>query len=380
MAKLLALVYLTAPKDTEEAMLLKSKLLKFEHNLCRVVCGMLFTFLLSLLFVSSAVAQQSRQLKPTVGRAVKFDVSPPLRSIPIVEEKESEKGDDDRGKPGPVNDTNHDPDPVVQRWHGGGIFSRNDLIPPTGVSFNGMTNTATTTPPDTNGDVGPNHYVQMVNTRFQIFNKTGASVFGPASINTLWSGFGGACQTENAGDPVVLYDQLADRWLLTQFTSAGPAYFNCVALSTSADPTGTYYRWAFTTGSNFPDYPKYGIWSDGYYISTREFAGSPFAGIGAYALNRDQMILGNPAPQVVSFLLPPGAQPYLTGDGLLPADLDGTMLPPVGSPQYFVGSMDGGGPYGAPRGCIEFVQIHSQLDNAGKLDFCYCKSNKRGGV
>jgi len=84
------------------------------------------------------------------------------------------------------------------------------------------------------------NYVVMDNLHFQIFNKSGVSQFGPAANNTLWSGFGGACQTENSGDPVVLYDQLADRWLLTQFTSAGPTWYNCLALSTTADPTGTY--------------------------------------------------------------------------------------------------------------------------------------------
>src|SRR5207237_3182333 len=112
-----------------------------------------------------------------------------------------------------------------------------------------------------------------------ICGSAGALGLGPRLNNTLWSGFGGACQTENAGDPVVEYDQMADRWLLTQFTSGGPTYYNCVALSTTADPTGSYYRWAFTTGTNFPDYPKYGMWPDAYYISTREFAGSNFAGV-----------------------------------------------------------------------------------------------------
>src|SRR5690606_9599524 len=117
------------------------------------------------------------------------------------------------------------------------------------------------------GDVGPDHYVAMSNLFFQIYDKSGTSVFGPAANNTLWTDFGGACEDENSGDPIVLYDQFADRWLLTQFTSAGPEWFNCVALSTTSDPTGTYYRWAFTTGSNFPDYPKYGVWSNAYVIS-----------------------------------------------------------------------------------------------------------------
>ena len=203
----------------------------------------------------------------------------------------------------------------------------------------------------------------MCNLSFQIFNKTGTSLFGPAANNTLWAGFGGPCQTQNAGDPVVLYDQLADRWLLSQFTAGAAPFLNCVAISTSPDPTGTYFRYAFqtgTTGANFPDYPKYGIWPDAYYISTREFLGTagPFQGVGAYALNRAQMLVGNPTPQVISFLVPPAGGGFNVGDGLLPADLDGSTLPPAGSPEYFLGSQDNNGPYGAPSDALNLYKFH----------------------
>ena len=298
--------------------------------------------------------------RPEIGTAAKFDVSPPLRSIkPILTVDKVEKGEDDRGDSGPINDTRHDPDPVVQQLMGDGVFSNQLDVPGTNANFEGMLNTQGVNPPDPNGDIGLNHYVQMVNSRFQIFNRTGTSVYGPANINTIFAGFGGACQNENAGDPIVIYDQLADRWLLSQFTAAGPTYFNCVAISTSGDPTGTYYRYAFSTGSNFPDYPKYGVWSNAYFISTREFAGGgPFAGVGAYALNRAQMLAGNPAPQVVSFIIPPGSQAFRVGDGLLPADLDGTRLPPAGSPHYFLGSMDAGATYGAPADALNLFKFN----------------------
>ena len=114
----------------------------------------------------------------------------------------------------------------------------------------------------------------MDNVHFQIFNKTGTALSQPMANNTLRAGFGGDCQTDNAGDPVVVYDQLADRWLLTQFTSSnGPLFFECVALSQTGDPLGSYYRWAIATGggNNFPDYPKVGVWPDAYYCYTREF-------------------------------------------------------------------------------------------------------------
>lgn len=193
---------------------------------------------------------------------VHFDVSPPLRDIKPA-------------APGPINlRENEDRDIVPRTWRFD--FVKDPVvqstlgpmeIPAPIVSFDGP-NTTGATPPDPNGEVGPNHYVVMSNVSFQIFNKTGTSLYGPALNNTLWAGFGGSCQTQNAGDPVVLYDQLADRWILSQFTAGSAPFFNCVAVSQTSDPTGSYFRYAFltgTTGANFPDYPKYGAWPDAYY-------------------------------------------------------------------------------------------------------------------
>ena len=260
------------------------------------------------------VQAQYRGVMPVV----KFDISPPLRDMKPLQAKEctlrpnEEQGPIPTGPVGPVVQ-----DTVVQRVLG------NIGIPGPIITFDGHSNLCGCSPPDPNGTVGPNHVVTMVNLHFQIFDKTGVSQFGPAANNTLWSGFGGDCQTDNAGDPVVLYDQLADRWLFSQFTSSGPTYFECVALSQTNDPTGPYYRWAISTGINFPDYPKAGMWPDGYYFSTREFAnGANFVGVGAYVLDRAQALAGNPNPTMVGFLAPPNPA-YVVGDGLLPSDLDG---------------------------------------------------------
>ena len=189
-------------------------------------------------------------------------------------------------------------------------------IPAPIITFNAQPNVNGVVPPDSNGTVGPNHVVTMVNLTFQIFDKSGNSLFGPANNNTLWAGFGGECQTDNSGDPVVLYDRAADRWLLSQFTASGPTFFECVAVSTTNDPTGSYFRYSIATGTNFPDYPKAGVWPDAYYFSTREFLNAgPFAGVGAYALNRAQALAGNPNPQVISFLVPPQAWGRTLGMG-----------------------------------------------------------------
>lgn len=292
-------------------------------------------------------------------KAVRFDVSPPLRSMRVIPPRTSEERDFDErpsGLEGPLGP--QDRDPIVQRKVGVGP------IPPPILSFNGQANVNGVAPPDPNGEVGLNNYVAMANLTFTIYNKAGGLLFGPANINTLWAGFGGDCQTDNSGDPIVLYDQLADRWILSQFTASGPTFFNCVAVSTTGDPTGSYFRYAFTTGTNFPDYPKYGIWTDALNIATREFAGGPsgpFAGVGAYAVNRAQLLAGNPGAQVISFLVPPGGTPYNIGDGLLPGDLDGPIPPPAGSPSFYMGSMDNGGPYGAPQDALTLWKFHADF-------------------
>ncbi len=283
--------------------------------------------------------------------AVKFDVSIPLRDMPIKAPPDSLGSFFgslmlDPDPPGKLSVGPQSADRSVQRTIEGA-----PIIPPPIFNFNVGTGSAN--PPDPVGDIGLNHYLRMSNSSFQIFNKaSGTSAFGPAAINTLFTGFGGDCENENAGDPIVLYDQLADRWLVSQFSDGnGPAFFNCVALSQTSDPTGAYFRWAFATPV-FPDYPKYGVWPNAYLISTREVDNQI---IGAYAVDRTQMLAGNPAPTVIRFGV---AVDEFSGDGLLPADVDGSVPPPNGAPAYFVGAMDDGGPYGAAQDALslwEFV-------------------------
>ena len=212
-------------------------------------------------------------------------------------------------------------DPAVQRVLG------KIGIPAPIISFDGNSNLCGCSPPDPNGAVGPNHVVTMSNLHFQIFNKTGNSLFGPAANNTLWSGFGGGCQTQNAGDPVVLYDQLADRWLLTQFTSAGPILLRvrCAFADKRSDWSLITVGPLLRRGNNFPDYPKAGMWPDAYYFSTREFAEwrnvCRVLALMRWIAPRLWPVI--PIRQLSAFLAPPSPA-YVVGDGLLPSDLDGT--------------------------------------------------------
>jgi hypothetical protein len=202
-------------------------------------------------------------------------------------------------------------------------------------------------PPDTNGAVGPTQYVQMVNTVFSVYDKAGTRLSGPTAINQLFNALpaNSRCRATNDGDPVVVYDQLADRWVLSQFAvrddaggTNGP-YSECVAISQTSDATGAYYVYDFQLGATvFQDYPHFGLWPDGYYMTTHQFnqAGTAYLGQGAWAFERDRMLDGKPA-QLVYFNLGSLPAPFNTGfGGQLPANLDGFTLPPAGSPNYFV--------------------------------------------
>ena len=182
----------------------------------------------------------------------------------------------------------------------------------------------------------------MVNTDYQVWSlnrttHTATSILGPVSINTLWAGFGGACQTQNAGDPIVLYDKVANRWFLSQFTSSPDgtgAFYQCVAVSTSANAAGTYARYAFAVpNGNFGDYPHYGVWSDAYYVMAHNFMPDGAGGFtfvaGLFgAMDRTKMIAGDSSATWQVILDPQEG-------GHMPADLDGFAPPPGGAPGIF---------------------------------------------
>jgi hypothetical protein len=204
------------------------------------------------------------------------------------------------------------------------------------LSFEGVNNINGVLPPDTVGDVGPNHYVQAVNLAFAIYDKTGNKLYGPANINTIWGGFGGYCESTNDGDPIVLYDHLADRWFISQFALPrfpfGP-FYQCIAVSQTPDPTGAWYRYAFEYSRNkMNDYPHFGVWPDGYYMSVNQFsAGSlSWGGQGVAVFERDKMLNGQ-AARMIKFDL------YATDanlGGMQPTDLDGPV-PPAGAANIF---------------------------------------------
>jgi hypothetical protein len=206
----------------------------------------------------------------------------------------------------------------------------------------------------------------MVNLAFAVYDKQGNLLLGPTAIGDLWADFAVEDCTDPSGDPIVIYDQLADRWILSQFTTRAPAYYDCVAISMTGDPTGAYYRYAFITqpdpelpgGTFFPDYPKYGVWTDSYIMTTRDFGDVSGYGISVYALEKNKMIVGNPKARAVQFFLDSNLVPLaMIGDGLLPPDIDGTRRPLAGTAAPIVGTQDDDSPYGATFDALNIFEL-----------------------
>lgn len=284
---------------------------------------------------SNALAIQE-SLRPVVIHSSKNDVSAALRSITPRQSAPGEIREIPL-LPLPKSRINSEPDAsFVDSVLQGPTLASAQSMPPPIQNFEGVSNVDDVLPPDPNGDVGPNHYVQTVNLSFAIWDKTGTLLYGPADNNTLWVGFGGACEETNNGDPIVLYDHLADRWFMSQFALPffpfGP-FYQCIAVSQSGDPTGAWYRYEYVISeTKLNDYPKFGVWPDAYYITVNQFDEATFSwgGQGVGAFERDQMLNGQPADLIFFdlFTINPNF------GGMLPSDLDGPP-PPPGTPNYF---------------------------------------------
>jgi hypothetical protein len=247
-----------------------------------------------------------------------------------------------------------DVDPVVQQQFG--------ELPPnsTIVNIDGIGNLNITCPPDPNMDVGPNHIIQTVNLSFAIYSKTGTLLYGPAALRTIWQGF---VNWTGDGDPIVLYDHLADRWLISQFALPdypfGPGY-ELIAISQTSDPLGSWHRYKFEF-TEMPDYPKLGVWPDGYYLSvnTIEFNTGNWIGPAAAVLERDSMLTGNNA-RMIFFQQSDDLMP------MLPADLDGPE-PPASSPGLFMMAADMLPEYGGDQ--LNIYELHTDWANIANSTF-----------
>lgn len=294
---------------------------------------------------------QAQDTEPEVFRPVRSDTSRPMRDIlrDLEQARPAQRGESVKPREVPnrlvpeslrdVGTITPAADPFLQRTPSA------IKAPPLGLSFDGYDNNDNITvaggqvaPPDTNGDVGVDFYIQYINIGWSIFNKSdGTLAAGPFIGNSFWTGFGGICETDNAGDPVVLYDELAGRWVFSQF--ADPVTANgtqCFAISTTGDPLGPYNRYEFAVPGI--DYPKIGIFTDGadhsgYYFTTNNFEPN-FTGVSIMAVDRDAMIAGDPSPTFLKFDI--GTAFF----AVQPGHLEGTSVPPAGSCNHFIMGWD----------------------------------------
>jgi hypothetical protein len=336
----------------------------------------------ALLFVAvspPAVAQPTARpqpLTPKFSTPVAFDVSPALRDLAPSPKRFAPSST--------VLEVRPERGPVVQSkgYSGDGalqLFSPAPSIPAPLLTFEGLSNQDNfnvfgfrVNPPDPNGEIGPNHYVEMINLVFGVYDRAGNLLLGPVDTGSLWADFPIEDCTDPSGDPIVLYDQTTDRWLLSQFTTRGLAdptlpFYNCVAVSQTGDPTGAYFRYAFITqadpdgGFFFPDYPKYGVWTNSYILTTRDFGSVDAYGISVYALEKNKMVNGDPNARAVQFFLDSEVVPLnLIGDGLLPPDIDGSRRPRDRASAPIVGTQDDDAPYGATFDALNIWELSVQ--------------------
>ena len=271
-----------------------------------------------------------------VVHAMTHDVSPPLDKIPVILPSAGPTTPIPLRRARPFQATRAtQQDSVLQ-----GSPTSTSAPASTGQNFlgvgSGLANfTVQYIPPDTNGAAGDTQFVQWVNASFAVFDKSSGNVtYGPVAGNTLWSGMGGkagrACSRNNSGDPIAQYDKQAGRWVMMQPVFQSP-YYLCVAVSTTSDVMGSWYRYAIPIPTGyFPDYPKLAVWNDAYYVTYNQFQGNSFLGAAACALDRSSMLVGNNATMQCINVNP-------NYGSLLPADLDGSTTPPSGSPEYVVG-------------------------------------------
>jgi hypothetical protein len=308
----------------------------------------LLALCVTLLTPSAVSVGQNRNSLPPQAQAAEFSeaIHHDTTSVPLREMFERGERpafarggrDFEPGRPEPVGNSNPAGiDPLTERGVGAPSAFSQPKAASDGTPVDPNFRVA---PPDTTGDVGPNHYVQWVNLRYSIYtltrDVTTNEITGftpvpgfPKQGNVVWQGFGGRCESDNDGDPIVQYDQLADRWILTQFAVSATPYTQCVAVSTTGDPTGTYNRYAFSYNRDFPDYPKLSVWPDAYYITYNMFKnGRSFAGGQVCAFERSQMLVGGAARQA--------CVRTTAAASLVPADLEGSTLPPAGSRNFLL--------------------------------------------
>ena len=333
--------------------------------------------------VPTSLAPQEGPLVPYVAQAVDFAVSPPLSEMGIdTKEVESTRRDKDYSEESeekktspPLSGITDSPEALAASVQSSAPAL--NIPAPASPPFEGLSNADNANhpaigirvvPPDTVGDVGPNHYVQATNLLFRVFDKSGNPLTPPQPISVLFAGLGPPCSNTDDGDPIVLYDSFADRWIITQFMVSGLTPLSqCFAISKTGDPTGAYFTYRFEMPNlKFPDYPKFGIWPDGYYWSDNQFnvAGTTFLGVGVFAANRAKLLAGDPTANFIFFDLQTAV---VNARNMLPSDADGLIPPPAGAPNIF--SYFNANEFAGETDSLRLYEFHADFNNPANSTF-----------
>ncbi len=251
------------------------------------------------------------------------------------------------------------------------VFSAAEMPP--SLSFDGVSSNDNAAayafrlaPPDPNGDVGLNNYVQSVNALTRVYDKNGTPLTPPFKLSSIFSPLGTPCSRRDDGDPIVHYDVLTDRWLLSQYCTYAPPFRQLIAISQTGDPTGSYYLYEFILPNNkLNDYPKLGVWTDGYYMTADEFIGSDYTGTGVFAFEKKKMLVGDRTASFIYFDL--ASPSTIRLGGLLPSDFDGLNPPPPNAPNIFVGYT--ATEYGDARDALRLFNFHADFVDPSKSTF-----------
>jgi hypothetical protein len=282
---------------------------------------------------AQASAQPQVLRNAVVNEAIQFDVSEPLREMaqaptqagvgvsvhPMLQPKLQKL---DSSTPGPSATAHYPaPGPLISAVRGLGFEGVGQVGGPLDCPSVAM---QTVVPPDTNAAVGDTQVVEWVNTCYAVFNKaTGALIAGPFTGNSFWKSMGSPCQANNDGDPIIQWDKVNHRWLAAQNVFNGPPYHTCVAVSQTADATGSYFRYQFPQQAGFPDYPKWGLTAGAYYQTQNIFGPFSFLGVNVCAYQTALMVKGNRNAQQVCIF--DNSDGTLFDDSMLPADDDSTL-------------------------------------------------------
>jgi hypothetical protein len=289
---------------------------------------------LGFILLALAIAlPATSQLAPKVGYPIHFDISPPMRDVVAPPHGPGAASRPLLAIPRAPQAPQFDP--VMQSTPGSATNTVSSVnFIGVGVGLGNYSDCCA--PPDTNMAVGPNHIVQWVNASYAVFTKAGAILPNyPKAGNSFWAGFGGPCETTNSGDPIAQYDRAADRWVMSQVAIAS-SYYQCFAVSTTADPTGSYARYSYNFGSALNDYAKITVWPvsftgapQGAYFASYNMFASAFLGPNPCAYDRAAMLTANGSATQICY------QQSNSVGSLLPTDWDGATLPPSEEPNFY---------------------------------------------